>query len=168
MTIILRKNSFLIILGAFFLMLSCKSPTDFNSYKTIDIKGWQAEKKVTFEFDVKDTISAKNLFVNIRNNNAYAYSNLYIITELLFPNKTKVIDTLQYEMANDKGVFLGTGFSEIKESKLFYKEQKTFPVSGKYVFSVRHAMRKIGAIQPIEFLQGIQEVGLSIENHTKK
>jgi gliding motility-associated lipoprotein GldH len=145
-------------------MFSCNDKTDFNEYKAIDAKGWEANKKVLFEFNVKDTVSPKNLFINIRNNNEYAFSNLFIITELIFPNETVVIDTLQYQMADETGKLLGTSLTEIKENKLFYKEKKTFPISGKYMFNVRHAMRKNGAINPIEFLKGIQDVGFSIEN----
>ncbi|PQJ69020.1 MULTISPECIES: gliding motility lipoprotein GldH [Polaribacter] len=164
MMTILKRNNFSIVLATLFLLLSCDDVTDFNQYKSIGSEGWKANEKVVFEFDVKDTISKKNLFINIRNNNTYAYSNLYLITELVFPNETKVIDTLQYEMADKTGRFLGAGFTEIKENKLFYKEKKAFPISGKYIFNVRHAMRKNGDVNPIEFLQGIQDVGFSIEN----
>lgn len=164
MTTILKRNSFSIVLVFLFFMFSCDDDTDFNQYKSIDNKGWEAHEKVLFQFDVKDTISPKKLFINIRNNSVYAFSNLYLITELIFPNKTTVVDTLQYEMADKTGRFLGTGFTEIKENKLFYKENKTFPVSGKYMFNVRHAMRKNGDVHPIEFLKGIQDVGFSIEN----
>ncbi len=161
---VLKRSSFSIVLVTLFLMFSCDDKSDFNLYKSIDNEGWKANEKIFFEFDVKDTISPKNLFINIRNNNEYAYSNLYIITELIFPNKTKVVDTLQYEMADKTGQFLGVGFTEIKENKLFYKEKKAFPISGNYIFNVRHAMRKNGEVNPIEFLKGIQDVGFSIEN----
>jgi gliding motility-associated lipoprotein GldH len=67
-------------------------------------------------------------------------------------------------MTDKTGRFLGEGFTEIKENKLFYKEKKAFPISGKYTFNVRHAMRKNGDVKPIEFLKGIQDVGFSIEN----
>ena len=164
MTTILKSNSFLIVLVTLLLLFSCDDKSDFNLYKSIDNEGWKANEKIFFEFDVKDTISPKNLFINIRNNNEYAYSNLYLITELVFPNETKVVDTLQYEMADKTGRFLGVGFTEIKENKLFYKEKKAFPVSGNYTFNVRHAMRKNGEVKPIEFLKGIQDVGFSIEN----
>ncbi|AUC21384.1 MULTISPECIES: gliding motility lipoprotein GldH [Polaribacter] len=164
MTTILKSNPFLIVLGSLLLLFSCDDKSDFNLYKSIDNDGWKANEKIFFEFDVKDTISPKNLFINIRNNNEYAYSNLYLITELVFPNETKVVDTLQYEMADKTGRFLGVGFTEIKENKLFYKEKKAFPVSGNYTFNVRHAMRKNGEVKPIEFLKGIQDVGFSIEN----
>lgn len=161
---ILKRNSFSIFLLSLCFMFSCNDKIDFNQYKSIDTKGWEANKKVSFEFDVKDTILPKNLFINIRNNSEYEYSNLYVITELIFPNETTVVDTLQYEMADETGRFLGVGFTEIKENKLFYKEKKAFPTSGKYIFNVRHAMRKNGAIDTIEFLKGIQDIGFSIEN----
>ena len=160
---ILKRNSFSIFLFSLFLMFSCNDKTDFNQYKSIDTEGWKANEKVSFEFDVNDTILPKDLFINIRNNSEYEFSNLYVITELFFPNEMVVVDTLQYEMADETGRFLGVGFTEIKENKLFYKEKKTFPVCGKYIFNVRHAMRKNGAIKPIEFLKGIQDIGFSIE-----
>jgi len=164
MITILKSNPFLIVLATLILLFSCDDKSDFNQYKTIGNKGWKANENVSFEFDVKDTISPKNLFINIRNNNKYAYSNLYVITELVFPNETKIIDTLQYEMADKTGRFLGEGFTEVKENKLFYKEKKVFPISGKYIFNIHHAMRKNGEVEPIEFLKGIQDVGFSIEN----
>ena len=74
-----------------------------------------------------------------------------------------MIDTLQYEMAAASGKFLGNGFSEVKDNKLFYKERKVFPLTGKYVLNIRHAMRKNGKVNAIENLNGIQDVGFSIE-----
>jgi gliding motility-associated lipoprotein GldH len=143
--------------------VSCNDEVEFTKYKSIQNASWEANKNISFEFTVVDTISAKDLFINIRNNKEYSFSNLYLITALNFPDGTKVIDTLQYEMADNLGQFLGKGFTDIKENKLFYKEEKVFPVSGKYVFNVRYAMRKNGEVKPSPFLEGIQDVGFSIE-----
>jgi gliding motility-associated lipoprotein GldH len=144
-------------------MLSCTDISEFNQYKSVENSAWKSGEKITFNFEIKDTLLPKNLFINIRNNNEYEFSNLYLITALQFPNNSVVIDTLQYEMADASGKFLGNGFSAIKENKLFYKEHKVFPVSGKYVLNIRHAMRKNGALNAIESLIGIQDVGFSIE-----
>jgi gliding motility-associated lipoprotein GldH len=88
---------------------------------------------------------------------------LYVITELNFPNGNKIVDTLQYQMADKSGNFLGKGFTDIKENKLFYKEEKLFPQSGKYIFNIHHAMRKNGEVNAISLLKGVQDVGFSIE-----
>lgn len=159
----IRKSSvfFVLICVGF---MSCESNnTIFDTYKTLDTTGWGAKDTIRFEFDVSDTISRNNLFINLRNTNKYGYSNLYLITSLHFPDGKKIVDTLQYAMTDSEGNFLGSGFSQIKENKLYYKEQKVFPVSGTYSVSIRQAMRKNGEIDQITALEGISDVGLRIE-----
>ena len=157
------KNKSLFLLLALILTISCNDISEFNNYKTVADSSWKSGKKISFFFQIKDTILPKNLFINIRSNKEYSFSNLYLITEFKFPNNSLVVDTLQYEMADGSGKFLGNGFSAIKENKLFYKEHKVFPVSGNYTLEIRHAMRKNGAINAIESLSGIQDIGFSIE-----
>ena len=159
----IQKNRSFIFLFISILMISCNDISEYNQYKTLVDRSWNANENINFNFEVTDTISPKNLFINIRNNNDYEFSNLYLITALKFPNNSTVIDTLQYEMADETGKFLGNGFSNIKENKLFFKEAKVFPVSGNYSLEIRQAMRKSGEVKPIESLTGIQEVGFSIE-----
>ena len=159
----IRKSKFLLFVLVLFFMLSCNDISEFNQYKSVENSAWKSGEKITFNFEVKDTLLPKNLFINIRNNNEYEFSNLYLITTLKFPNNSLVIDTLQYEMADTFGKFLGNGFSSIKENKLFYKERNVFPFSGNYVLNISHAMRKNGALNAIESLVGVQDVGFSIE-----
>ncbi len=161
-TILRKSNLFLILVVAG--LISCNSnDTVYQSYRTLENGAWGSDNAVEFDFPITDTISKNNLFLNLRNNNNYGYSNLYIITNLDFPDGRKIVDTLQYRMTDNEGNFLGSGFSEIKENKLFYKEEKVFPVSGMYRLSVRQAMRKNGAIDQIKELKGITDVGLKIE-----
>ncbi|PQJ81031.1 gliding motility lipoprotein GldH [Polaribacter porphyrae] len=159
----MKKNNIFLLSTLLLCFFSCNDSLVFTKYKTLEKSSWEAHKKVNFEIDINDTIAANNVFINLRNNKDYQFSNIYLITEMTFPDETIIIDTLQYEMANEKGEFLGRGLTDIKENKLFYKEHKIFPQSGKYQINVRHAMRKNGSIDPIPFLEGIQDVGLSIE-----
>ena len=166
MEIILKKNSVVMLLLALVFFISCTNDEVFTKYTSIENAEWKANQKISFSFSVEDTIMAKNLFIKIRNTEEYPFSNLFVIASLQFPNGTKVVDTLQYEMANEYGEFLGKGFT-VKENKLFYKEAKVFPQVGDYKFSVYQAMRKQGEVDPIPVLKGIQDVGFSIENYTK-
>lgn len=163
MEIILKKNKSFVLLIALFFLISCSNKIEFTKYKSIANTSWEANKNVSFDFLVTDTILPKDLFINIRNNKEYPFSNLYVITELNFPNGFKIVDTLQYEMSDKSGNFLGKGFTDIKNNKLFYKNKKVFPQSGKYLFTIRHAMRKSAEVDIIPFLEGVQDVGFSIE-----
>ena len=159
----MQKNNFLYILFLFLSLVSCDSKRVFDEYKHLSKEGWKKNQKIEFSFKIKDTISGHNLFINLRNNNDYPFSNLFLITEMKFPNGKQVIDTLAYEMTDAHGKFLGSGFTEIKENKLFYKEHVVFPEKGAYVFSVEQAMRKGGETDGVAALKGITDVGFRIE-----
>ena len=80
-----------------------------------------------------------------------------------FPHGKKVTDTLEYEMAKADGSLLGTGFSDIKENKLWYKEGVVFKESGEYILKVQQAMRENGEVDGVENLKGVTDVGFRIE-----
>jgi gliding motility-associated lipoprotein GldH len=82
----------------------------------------------------------------------------------LAPNQYATIDTLEYEMTDATGKWLGNGFSDLKENKLFFKENYIFPKSGNYDIKIIHAMRKGKETDGIESLEGITSVGLRIES----
>lgn len=154
-------------IGIFFLvamlLASCDSNSEFDNYITLPKSAWNKKNTIQFTFPINDSIGKKNLFINLRNNKDYAYSNLFLITQMNFPDGQIIIDTLEYDMADVTGKFLGEGFTDIKENKLFYKENITFPRKGEYTFKVRQAMRKNGEVEGIEELEGITHVGFRIE-----
>lgn len=150
---------FLTILG----FSSCDENRVFDSYKSLDDAVWKRNESIAFQFSVTDTLSKHNLFFSVRNNEDYAYSNLFLISELNFPNGKKVVDTLEYEMADARGRFLGSGLSNKKESKLFYKENSVFPVRGNYQLYIHQAMRNVGEVDGVSDLKGITDVGFRIE-----
>jgi gliding motility-associated lipoprotein GldH len=145
------------------LVVSCNSNTIYDQFQPVKNHEWASTNKIEFTVNNLDTISKKNVFINIRNNKSYEFSSIFLITKIEFPRGLKVIDTLEYEMANAEGNWLGTGFTDIKESKLFYKENVVFNEAGDYKFTIQHATRSIHDIEGKNPLKGITDVGLSIE-----
>ena len=80
-----------------------------------------------------------------------------------FPHGKKVKDTLEYEMAKPNGELLGTGFTDIKENKLWYKEGVVFNESGEYTVNIQQAMRENGKVNGVVELEGITDVGFRVE-----
>lgn len=142
--------------------MSCNL-AEFDSYKSIENHQWDSENKIEFIVNNLDTISKKNVFIHIRNNKDYEFSSLFLIAKIEFPQGFSVIDTLEYEITDTHGNWLGTGFTELKENKLFYKENVVFSEKGDYTFNIQHATRAIGDIEGKNPLKGITDVGLSIE-----
>jgi len=157
---------FLFILSIL-LFIACDSPLVYDQYKPIENQKWSSENKIEFIVDNIDTISKNNVFINIRNNKDYEFSSLFLITEIKFPLGLRVIDTLEYEMTNAQGEWLGTGFTDLKENKLFYRENVIFNEKGNYTFSIQQATRSINDIKGSTPLNGITDVGLSVEKVKK-
>lgn len=155
------------LLAVTFLLLSCNSDAVFDQYIPIENHKWHSDKGIDFIVNNLDTISANNVFINIRNNKNYEFSSLFLIAKLELPNGYKVIDTLEYEMTDPSGNWLGTGFTDLKENKLFYKENVVFSEIGTYKFNIQQATRSINDIQGKNPLEGITDVGLSIEKIKK-
>ena len=167
---ILLPNSLLRVTKIGLLLLlfySCNREVTFSQYSPIEKALWYNGQVVSLEIPVTDTVARYNLFINVRNNANYPYSNLFLITRMTFPDNKQVTDTLEYEMADAKGNFLGSGFSDVKENKLFYKENIRFAQSGNYLFEVKQAMRKRNEIEGINPLEGITDVGISMEKVKK-
>ena len=121
-----------------------------------------------FEFSGMDTTVTYNMFINIRNDNTFPFSNLFLITEMEHPDGNTVKDTLEYKMAEPTGEWLGKGLGSVKENKLWYRENIVFPKTGVYKVNVSHAMRKNGDVEGLHVLEGITDVGLEIEKSPNK
>ena len=154
-------------LGVMFLMLAaCDSGQLYDEYRSID-GGWDKNNVVEFNITPPDTINPYNLFINLRNTSEYKYSNLFLIVEMNHPNGKVKKDTLEYKMTYPDGSFLGTGFTDIKENKLWYKEDEVFSESGEYTIKIGQAMRENGEVNGIQTLEGIIDVGFRIERPQK-
>lgn len=163
------KNNFafslpvkLIVLGAL-IFVSCQENMSFDQFQSIEKDGWHKDSIIDFPFTSSDSVSKNNIYINIRNNKIYEFSNLFLIARIEFPNNYQIVDTLEYEMTTLEGRFLGTGISDVLENKLEYKTNFTFPIKGEYHIKVQHAMRKNQNIEGLEYLEGIADVGLQIE-----
>ena len=156
----LRYIAFIVFV---FLLSSCDKNTIYSEYKSIPNSKWHKDKIVDFVFNVTDTVSKNTVFINLRNNKDYDFNNIFLIASVDFPNKTTIIDTLEYKMTDKSGYFLGTGFTDIKENKLEFKPTITFSTKGNYHFKVQQAMRKNGKENGVLHLNGITDVGISIE-----
>lgn len=158
----INKISIFISLLLFF-TFACQRKVVFNQYKPIQGGKWANGQVITLEIPIHDTVSIYNLYINLRNNNNYPYSNLFLIARMTFPDHKQVTDTLEYEMTDSKGIFLGEGFSEVKENKLFYKEKIHFAQHGNFIFEVKQMMRKRNEINGIDPLEGVTDIGISVE-----
>ena len=93
----------------FFSMLaigSCMSDAEYTDFRTVAKTG--LEEAVVFELNnALDTKKPNNLYLYLRNDNSYAFTNIFLICTLKAGDQLVVQDTLEYALAAPDGICFG-------------------------------------------------------------
>ncbi len=114
---------------------------------------WHEEATQSFEFEISENGNYSTHFY-LKHNNNYGYRNLFLFSTLTFPDGNSRTDTMQYNIAQPDGKWLGQGWGELKTIKLYYPSK--FDQIGKYKLDIQQGMRE-------SELEGIEQIGLTIE-----
>ena len=152
---LMLKNIYVVfVIALAFIISSCGNNSIYDHNQEIN-NPWKAEQKAEFDFNISDTLSAFDFYINIRNTTEYNYSNLYLFIRTDFPDGRYAIDTAELFLADLQGNWLGSGIGEIKDNQILFRKHGRFPMKGQYKITFEQAMRTVE-------LQGIESVGIRI------
>jgi gliding motility-associated lipoprotein GldH len=138
------------------ILLSCDPARVYEKNIKIPDGVWEKDHKVSFEVFIDDTVSAHNLYVNVRNTSLYPYSNLHLFIETTAPSGHAIRETFEVTLADERGKWLGSGLGDIWDLQQIYKKNVRFAQRGKYTIVYQHGMR-------VDRLPFVLDVGLRIE-----
>jgi gliding motility-associated lipoprotein GldH len=156
----INRFSFVLIMTFLLLLLSCKSRVIYTNSMAMAQETWKLIDVSDFKVLITDTVNSNNVFFTIRNGSSYPFRNIFLFVTTTSPDGKKITDTLQYNLADEKGKWFGKGFGDIHELNLPYKSNVFFPMKGSYEFKIQHGMR-------VENLKGVYDFGLRIEKIRK-
>ena len=156
-------SRFFIIIILLLLLAGCTNALVYSEYKATSNGVWARDDVKKFELSSLDSIHPHDIYIMVRNDNTFPFSNLFLIADIHTPDDQIIRDTLEYEMALPDGRWLGKGYGSIIENKLWYKENIVFSSPGVYKIELVHAMRQNGQVEGINNLKGITDVGIEIE-----
>lgn len=146
---------FLSIIGCFGLQ-SCDTNALYENNIHLESQAWNMQNQLSFDVDISDTTAAYDFYLNIRHNDDYKYSNLFLFVDTFYPSAQYTRDTIEILLANNAGQWFGEGFGDLKEIRVLLKQGVYFSTSGVYKFDFVHAMRS-------ENLEGVEDFGIRIE-----
>jgi gliding motility-associated lipoprotein GldH len=156
----INRYSSILILPFLLLLLSCNRNVVYTNSQTMAGETWKLMDIPSFKVPISDTINSNDVIFTIRSGSSYPFRNIFLFVSTTSPDGKKITDTLQYNLADEKGKWYGRGFGDIHELNLPYKSNVYFPLKGTYEFKIQHGMR-------VEDLKGVYDFGLRIEK-TKK
>jgi len=152
-----RKISlFALFIFSLLVFQSCDSKRLFEDNKIIENRVWNNQDKATFKVTITDILARYNFYFNLRNSSNYPYSNIYLFLKTVFPDGRIARDTIECQLADYDGKWLGSGISDVKFNRFLFQKGVRFPKKGQYIFEVEQAMR-------VKDLKGISDIGIRIE-----
>lgn len=154
------KTFTLILVLACLMMAGCTDHVVFQQDEQVPGGTWARTWKPQFAIDITDTLSQRDIYLDIRHTGDYRFSNIYIFTTLEGPGGHSFTDTVECTLADPTGRWYGKGtgfiFSDRFQAHVLYRTNNRFPRSGRYVFTLEQAMRT-------DSLEGVIDVGVSVE-----
>ena len=117
---------------------------------------WPADRFYRFEVPVSDTVSSYNIYLQVRNDGRYEYSNLWLFIRTNSPTGAILRDTLECRLANEQGRWQGRGSGGRFSLEIPLRYRVRFPNPGTYIFEIDQGMRN-------KELKYITDLGLRIE-----
>jgi gliding motility-associated lipoprotein GldH len=151
-------NPALLIFVGLALFFSCQKKSVYSDYKALKGSSWHQDSILRFDMTVPDSSKIYNLFLNVRNEGRYPYSNLWVFVKIIPPRGQVINDTIELTLASPEGKWFGHGLGDLYDMQYPYKQTTFFPAPGYYRFEVRHGMRTEDG-----FLKGIHDVGITLD-----
>jgi gliding motility-associated lipoprotein GldH len=146
----------LIFLLIAIVMSSCDSNRNFEQNQKLDNEKWFSEDAKSFSFEMMDTTSLFNFYLNVRNTKDYPFANLYVFINSEFPSGETARDTVELQLAELSGKWMGKGIGNYKYNQFILRKGLRFVQTGTYTFSIEQGMRT-------DSLQGISDIGIRLE-----
>ncbi|MCX6332941.1 MAG: gliding motility lipoprotein GldH [Bacteroidia bacterium] len=160
MTIKTGRSNFILSVIMLFAISSCNSNVIYTDEAVMPDMTWNLFSNTDFSFPVTNTTESTDLYFTIRTGSQYPFRNIFLFVTTSAPDGKSITDTLEYEIADEKGNWLGKGFGDIHELKLPYRKNVFFPVKGTYHFKIQHGMRTGD-------LKGVYDIGLRVEKYVQ-
>ena len=143
-----------LLLPLLLLLTACTKHEIFSEFRSFPKAEWNKQQAVGFEVPVHDISVPYNVSIELRHNNQYPFSNIWLFIEYQTPSGSTRADTLGTYLADAYGKWQGKGIS-LYSCSFPYQQNVQYPDTGTYIYTIRHGMRA-------DVLSGISDIGICV------
>lgn len=138
------------------LLVACGSDYLYERSYSIDGGDWTYANNLEFTFDIDDTLSIYNLWLEVDHSTDFGFQNLYTRIHTRFPSGEELSEPLSLELADKVGRWYGDCSSSDCTLKIPIQQGAFFDQTGTYHITVEQFMRE----DPI---RGVNEISFMVE-----
>jgi gliding motility-associated lipoprotein GldH len=117
---------------------------------------WNYKDQPAFTVKITDTTQLYNIYVNLRFEAEYAYSNIFFLFNISGPDSMQVHERIQCDLFDNDGLPLGKGIGDMFFVRYRIKSNYRFRKPGEYKFIFEQNMRE-------DHLKGVHDLGVRVE-----
>ena len=137
------KLSNILFLASLCLLLSaCGPKVIVEESKVIDSTGWAYDNELTFSFDITDTTSVYDIWVEMEHDVDFPYQNFYSNIRTEFPDGKEQVQLLSFEIAEKSGRWFGKCNDESCHIEIPLQVGARFDQIGDYLIGFEQYSRK--------------------------
>jgi gliding motility-associated lipoprotein GldH len=122
--------------------VSCGPKVIFEEKAEINNGVWAKDQKLSYSFEVTDTLKKYDILLNVNSNKEYKYQNIYINIETIFPKGNKTVDLVSLEISKPNGEPFGKCSGDECTTPILLQEKVKFPSLGKYIINMYQYSRQ--------------------------
>ena len=146
------------------LMAACRQPaSEYTAIRELSGNKWPRDSILHFEYKPPKS-GNKDFFVFLANTGHYPYANIYLIVRST-KNGKLFADTLEYEMTDGRGRWLGVKVGNDYENLLVFKWNVPVDTGETIRFELEPATRNNERLEGDSVLPGISRVGIVVKPH---
>ncbi|MBK9014199.1 MAG: gliding motility lipoprotein GldH [Saprospiraceae bacterium] len=138
------------------LFVACGNDFIFEKSINIPDASWSYDNKLPFEFEVKDTIQAYQILLEVEHAGDFGFQNCYVQITTKFPNGEEKKQPVSLELAGQSGIWNGKCSGNTCTLEIPLQGKAKFNQVGKHSITVEQFMR----VNP---LVGIKAISLKIK-----
>jgi gliding motility-associated lipoprotein GldH len=144
-------------------IIACKEESVTNTNLTIPSYGWAYRDSLEYKFEIKDTSTLYNLYLDINHTSAYPLQNLYTYIKTMYPNGKVYQQQLNMDLAAKSGQWNGEKewFSDKYNLRIVLQEGSFFNQVGVYKLNLQQYLRQ-------DSIPGLNTITLRIEDAHRK
>lgn len=152
----MRKGVWAGVTMMMLLLTACDPARVFDENRNIEHDSWYYKNRIPFDVRISDTSKFYNVYVNLRVNADYKYSNIFMWVHTTNPDKKTDQRRIEIRLADESGKWLGSGLGDLYDYQFPAFRKVKFPQQGFYRFELEQNMRD-------DTLMHIKSAGIRVE-----
>lgn len=127
----------------------------YEKYVSLEDYQWSLKDTLDFKVQIKDTSTAYQLSLKLRNKINYPYRNIWLLIQHKSPSGNLSSIKAEFQLAKKSGKWKGQGIGDLYDHRFPVRQNISLSEKGAHRFRIVHLMRK-------EKLSGVMNVGLQL------